>query len=185
MRRFLSLLAVPFLFTIVAGPVLGVEREQFRDRFTEQDEFWTETCGFPVLRDTLFSGHLLELSDGSFLFSINETTTYSANGNEVLFRSSQTGHREPATSFVDEAAGTRTETFDVTLTGLGIALIEPGGGLLAADRGSIEVRFTVVFDLDSDELLSQTVEVLDVHGPHPGAAGEIDAEALICDALAA
>ena len=185
MRRFLALFTAPLLLTFVAAPVLGVERDQFRERFTEQDQFWTETCGFPVLRDTLFSGHQMVFADGSVMFTINETTTYSANGNELLYRGSHTGHREPGIVVVDETAGTSTETVDVTFTGLGIALIERGGGLLAADRGSIEVRFTFVVDLDSGELLAQTIETFEVRGPHPGAAGEVNGEALICDALAA
>jgi hypothetical protein len=182
MRRFVALLAVPVLLVLTAAPAFAIDR--FRDNFTEQDDFWTETCGFTVIRDTAISGHQFDLNGGRITFTIVETTRFTSPYGTVVFRQSSTAHRQPLT-VVSDVDGVRTETDVYSITGLGFALIDPGTGLVLSDRGSLTLRATIEIDDATGDVLSVAFEILEVSGPHPGVDTPEDTyNALFCAALA-
>jgi len=183
MRRFLALFAVPILLALTAAPAFAIDR--FRDTFTEQDDFWTDTCGFTVIRDSTIFGHQLEFEDGRITFTIVETTRFTSPYGTVVFRQSSTAHRQPGT-VVSDINGVRTETGVYTITGLGFAVIDPGSGRVLSDRGSLTLRGTYELDDATGDILSFAFEILDVAGPHPGVDTPGDTyNALFCAALAA
>src|SRR5215204_1974526 len=164
MRRFLALIAVPILLVVTATPVLGIDR--FRDTFTEQDDFWTETCGFTVIRESTISGHQFEFEDGRITFTIVETTRFTSPYDTVIYRQSSTSHRQPPT-VVSDVDGVRTDTVVYSITGLAFTVIDPGTGRVLSDRGSLTLRATLEHDDATGNILSVAFEIFDASGPHP------------------
>ncbi|MFL5642184.1 MAG: hypothetical protein ACJ77V_01165 [Chloroflexota bacterium] len=182
MRRFLALLALPVLLAVNAVPVAAIDR--FHDTFTEQDDFWTDTCGFTVIRESSISGHQMEFDDGRITFTFVETTRFTSPYGAVIYRESHTAHRQPATvvSLVD---GVRTDTVVYSITGLAFAVIDPGTGRVLSDRGSLTLRGTYTVNDATGEFLSFSFEILAASGPHPGLDTPRDAyDSLFCAALA-
>jgi hypothetical protein len=182
MRRFLALLALPVLLAVNAVPVAAMDG--FHDRFTEQDDFWTDTCGFTVIRESSISGHQMEFRDGRITFTFVETTRFTSPYDMVIYRESHTAHRQTPTvvSLVD---GVRTDTVVYSITGLGFSVTDPGTGRVLADRGSVTLRATYTLNDATGEVLSASVEILDASGPHPGLDTPRDTyDSLFCAALA-
>src|SRR3954447_14528502 len=183
MHRFLALLALTALLAVNAAPVAAMDR--FHDTFTEQDDFWTDTCGFTVIRESSISGHQMEFRDGRITFTFVETTRFTSPYDTVIYRESHTAHRQTPTvvSLVD---GVRTDTVVYSITGLGFSVIDPGTGRVLADRGSLTIRATCKIDDATGNVLSVAFEILDASGPHPGLDTPRDTyNALFCAALAA
>ncbi|HUP55599.1 MAG TPA: hypothetical protein VM408_08845 [Methylomirabilota bacterium] len=182
MRRFLALFAVPVLLAMTAAPAFAMDR--FYHSFTEQDEFWTETCGFTVVVDATIRGHQIAYDDGRVTFTIVETTRFTSPYGTLIYRQSHTAHRQPPTT-ISVVDGVRTDTVVYPITGLGFALIDPGTGRVMSDRGSVTVQATFRVDEATGDVLSVSFEILDVSGPHPRlTTPDSTFNALFCAALA-
>lgn len=178
----LALLLTSASAALAAGPTV----ERFHETFSGPDEFWTDVCQFPVSVSLDERGSFTEYPDGSTRFHLRFHANFSGPGGTIKERNAfNIFQPEPTTVTVDEEAGTRTETFRQTFRGLVVHLVVPGEGVLIRDAGNLTRTLTVVFDLESGELIDVRTSDVVIRGPHPSFDMPFEEfAALFCGALA-
>lgn len=168
-RRMTVGLALAVMVGLLATPVAAARpfHERFVNTVSEEHAQFTDLCGTSIWSDSTERGNFIEYDDGSILFQVSFNATYTGPGGVIQDRSSWVVHGTPVVIEVDEVAETRTESFTDRFTGLAVMWLVPGSGVLVRDAGSVTFDVTLVFDLETDELISVTQVTRDVKGPHP------------------
>ncbi len=153
LRSLLALTVVAALAAAAApaGATAAGRPDHFSDSGTSVDAFFSEMCGVEI----------------TVTFSLRETTVFFEKGSEyphqhlVQNRATISG---PGGSLIVREAYRAYDTGDSsTVTGLPLQILNPDGGVILRDAGSI------TFNEDGTSI---------VHGPHPGGNGEFDFQSL-------
>lgn len=198
---------VVLLLALVLGPLAApsqaqgrhglVDRNFYEESFDsgaeEPDPFWEEQCGVRVR----YTGDITVVEsvfrDGTLVLRINEQRRwYDFDTGELLLaqKDREILTEKPVSETVDERAGTRTVVLEVDYVGVPLRLMKPHDGVVLMSAGLLERVITLVFDLETGELLSEGVQVTQVAGPHPylGASGHLELGELltfVCEQLTA
>lgn len=195
------------LLALVAGPLAApalahgrqglVDRSHFEDRSDsgahEPHPFWEESCDVRVRQTSLVSGVESVFRDGTLVLHLTEQHHwYDFDSGRLLLaqKDREVLIERPVSDTVDERAGTRTVVLEVDYAGVPLRLMKPQGGVVLITAGLLERVVTLVFDLQSGELLSEDIQVSRVAGPHPylGPTGSLEFDQLltfVCDQLSA
>lgn len=163
------------LVMATAAPALAAGKplvqERFDDRFVEEpDQFVLDVCGVEVRTEFHFRGKFTLYPDMSARTHFNDAvTSISSATGEVLLLERNAGNvfSQPVVEIIDEEAGTLTVMFEDTFRGVPLKWRVPGEGVILIDAGTVTIGGTVVIDLATDEVISEDVQLTDMHGPHP------------------
>jgi hypothetical protein len=149
----------------------GPERFAFEDGFDSgaeaPDPFWVEQCGVEVRQTSTLSVRQTVFADGRSVLHIAETSEWTDfdTGELLLWQRDREVLTDTVVSeTVDQQAGSRTVVLDVDYRGLPFTLHAPGEGVVVLDAGRIVRTVTLVFDLQTGELVSEGVELEQVAG---------------------
>jgi hypothetical protein len=180
MARSLALAAG--LLLVVAAPAAAAKPDIYRDSGTDPmaiDWGWTEACGVEVQSSFTWSATSYTFSDGSGELIYRAQRTLVGPEGTVLRKTSQQ-YGGPFEAIEDPDAGTVTESFQSTTTGVH-TFIELGGGTIATDVGLAYLDATIVWG-PGDEF-SITIQEEFVRGQSDGLSDEQFVEA-ICGVIA-
>lgn len=199
----LAVLLPALVLGLLAAPALAQGRHGLVDRdfhevtfdsgVEEPDPFWEEQCGVRVRQTGDIAVVESVFGDGTLVLRINEQYRwYDFDTGELLLiqKDREILREKPVSETVDEEAGTRTVVLEVDYVGVPLRLMKPHEGVVLMSAGLLERMVTLVFDLETGELLSEDVQVTQVAGPHPflGPSGNLEfdeATNFVCEQLRA
>lgn len=184
MRKLIAIAGTVAMITALAtAPVAAASPhvESFEDAGAGLNPFLTDECGVAIQDAWTERGMFIEYPDGSIFFQSTFTNTLSGPGGSVDTRSSATIHGTPIVVVVDEVAGTVTESYTDLLAGLVNQWRVTRSPPIRHVAGKISVDVTLVFDLETGELLSASEVITNNGGTYT--TPDESTIAMLCDAL--
>jgi hypothetical protein len=184
MRKLMAITGTVAMITALASaPVAAASPhvESFEDAGGGVNPFLTDACGVPIHDAWTERGTFIEYADGSIFVQSTVTNTLSGPGGSVETRSATTVHGTPILVVVDEVAGTVTESYTDRLAGLVNQWRVTGSPPMRQVAGNVAVDVTLVYDLETDELLSVTEVITNNGGTYT--TPDESTFAMLCDAV--
>ena len=164
--------------------------EKFEDRFTVEDEFLTNVCGFTVMADGVIKGTFRSLGDGRIhLNERGKVVLSNPDNGRTLTNTWRQNVKSRSVETFSEDGGTLTIEFDDTIIGMPDRWLDENGKTLIKDTGFARFIGEVVIDLGdledpSDDVVQRFSEDITTHGPHPILDGGGLDPSLACEFLA-
>lgn len=195
MRRLIVAVAAVSLVTMFATPAMAEKplfMERFVDEFVDEDPELATACGLSTV-------HVDGRVQGVFKFYEGERISESVVGHieltgpdgqgPVIIKFGSAHDGTLVSESFDPATGLVTLVFEDTFRGNPEKWLIPGIGVIARDAGFISWTVTVVIDTSTDELVSEDLTNVVIHGPHPIFENDFSLSseqlAKVCDALGA
>jgi len=184
LRVFVALLFVVTSVSAFGGPPISMEKLQESDG-PFIDPVLMDWCGVEILITFNMKGKVVVFDDFMTRQQINYDWTMfnPVTDKSVIETGAFSITTPPVMELIDEGLGTLTLIFEDTIKGLAFKWRQPGVGVLLRDAGVITYQLTLVYDMDTLDLIDEDFNILS-HGPHPYSfMPQPDAAAIICSAL--
>lgn len=195
MRRLLVLSAAASLVMLLAVPASAdspVFMERFVDEFADEDPGLAGACGLSTVHvEGRVQGVFKLYEDDHLSERVTGKITFTGpNGEGPVQLSFGLAHEgDPVSESFDPSTGLLTLVFEDTFRGNPEKWRIPGVGVIAIDSGFISWTVTLVIDTTTDELISEELSNVVIHGPHPifenGFSLSPEDLAMVCAALGA
>ena len=149
------------------------------------DPVLLDWCGTEILITFDWKGKITVFDDNTTRQHINYDWIMfnPANGSTVIESAAFNWITPPVMELVDEELGTLTWIFEDTFIGLTHKWRQPGVGVLLRDAGTMTFQLTLVFELNTMELLDESFNIM-ANGPHPFTfMSDPERAEIICGAL--
>ena len=171
MHRTATILTAASLLALPASPALG-ERPSFRDHIKHEDDWHvvedlTAACGFEVLHRERVNVVIRGFEDRTEEHVSGRTEFTTATGDEILI--SRFSHHATISDETATDGDTEVVTSERTFRGLPAMWSKRGEGVLWRDAGFAHLTTTATVDVSGPvpELIDFSLDVHEVHGPHP------------------